>query len=161
MKKTSSLVTVAIVVAGFMPLLAWSAETPDPTRVEINQALQTLEQALARGEDATKVSKRLYADQDLLVGEGDTGATRGMKGTVVDVQGWYDSLGPGGTKGCHYTIEDPVVSSATTFTSFILLRCKANPPTLASDQELRMVYAWKKLPEGWRVVLEMWAPGKL
>jgi hypothetical protein len=161
MMKNSLLFTISMAVIGSMPLLAWSAEVPDPTRIEIAQALKTLEQALARGEDATKVSKRLYADQDLLVGEGESGATRGMKDTIVDVQGWYESLGPGGTKGCHYTIEDPVVSSPTTFTSFILLRCKANPPTLMSDQELRMVYAWKKLPEGWRVVLEMWAPGKL
>jgi hypothetical protein len=84
-----------------------------------------------------------------------------MADTIKDVQGWMDSLGPGGTKGCKYTIVDPVVSSATTFSSFLLLRCRANPPVLKEDQVLRMMYVWKKLPEGWRVVLEMYAAGKM
>jgi ketosteroid isomerase-like protein len=103
----------------------------------------------------------LYANDDRLTGEGEAASTRGMADTIKDVQGWMDSLGPGGTKGCKYTIVDPVVSSATTFSSFLLLRCKANPPVLATDQELRMMYVWKKEAQGWRVVLEMYESGKM
>ena len=133
----------------------------DTTKEQIATALHSLEQALARGDSATQIANRLYASDDLLTGEGEPGSTRGMADTIKDVQGWMDSLGPGGTKGCKYTIVDPVVSSATTFSSFLLLRCKANPPVLKEDQVLRMMYVWKKLPEGWRVVLEMYAAGKM
>jgi ketosteroid isomerase-like protein len=129
--------------------------------VQIEHALQTLEQALVRGDSATAVAKSLYAEDDLLTGEGEAGSTRGMAATIKDVQGWMDSLGPGGTKGCKYTIVDPVVSSPTTFSSFLLLKCKANPPVLKADQDLRMMYVWKKLPQGWRVVLEMYESGIL
>ena len=162
--KTRSLVLIAswlTCASSILTLSTQAAVSPVQSMAEITQVLKTMEQALARGDDAAKVSKMLYAEDDLLVGEGEAGATRGIKDTIPDVQGWYDSLGPGGTKGCHYTIVDPVVSSPSAFTSFILLRCKANPPVLPQDQELRMLYAWKKYPLGWRVVLEMWAPGKL
>jgi ketosteroid isomerase-like protein len=84
-----------------------------------------------------------------------------MAATIKDVQAWMDSLGPGGAKGCKYTIVDPVVSSTTTFSSFILLHCKANPPVLAKDQDLRMMYVWRKESQGWRVVLEVYEEGKL
>ena len=133
----------------------------DATKEQIATALHSLEQALARGDSATQIANRLYASDDLLTGEGEPGSTRGMADTIKDVQGWMESLGPGGTKGCKYTIVDPVVSSATTFSSFLLLRCRANPPVLKEDQVLRMMYVWKKLPEGWRVVLEMYAAGKM
>jgi ketosteroid isomerase-like protein len=137
---------------------AWAA---DSTRKQIETSISKLEKALARGESAEVIAKMLYADDDLLTGEGEEGGTRGMAATIKDVQAWMDSLGPGGTKGCKYQLVDPVVASATTFSSFILLKCKANPPVLKEDQDLRMMYIWKKLPQGWRVVLEMYASGKL
>jgi hypothetical protein len=133
----------------------------DRTKEQIASALHSIEHALARGDNATQISKMLYASDDLLTGEGEPGSTRGIADTIKDVQGWMESLGPGGTKGCKYTIVDPVVASASTFSSFILLRCKANPPVLKEDQVLRMMYVWKKLPEGWRVVLEMYASGTM
>jgi hypothetical protein len=133
----------------------------DTTKEQIATARHSLERALARGDSATQIASRLYASDDLLTGEGEPGSTRGMADTIKDVQGWMDSLGAGGTKGCKYTIVDPVVSSATTFSSFLLLRCRANPPVLKEDQVLRMMYVWKKLPEGWRVVLEMYVAGKM
>ena len=133
----------------------------DGTKAEIAATLHTLEAALARGDNATQISKMLYAEDDLLTGEGERGGTRGMAATIKDVQGWMDSLGPGGAKGCKYTIVEPVVSSATTFSSFLLLHCNANPPVLSKDQDLRMLYVWRKQPEGWRVVLEVYEEGKL
>lgn len=156
---TASLVATAFAICSTATCAAPPHE--DATRAQIERALQTLEQALVRGDSATAVAKSLYAEDGLLTGEGETGSTRGMAATIKDVQGWMDSLGPGGTKGCKYTIVDPVVSSPTTFSSFLLLKCKANPPVLVADQELRMMYVWKKLPEGWRVVLEMYESGNL
>lgn len=155
-KAVATSVLVSSVAGAVQPAIA-----ADATRTQIEASLKTLEKALVRGDSATAVSKLLYADDDLLTGEGEAGGTRGMAATIKDVQGWMDSLGPGGTKGCKYTIVDPVVSSETTFSSFVLLKCKANPPVLKADQELRMMYIWKKLPQGWRVVLEMYESGKL
>jgi amino acid transporter len=160
-KKTAAwLICCAATCAASQAVVA--AETAaDGSRAQIAATLKSMEKALARGENATTISKMLYASNVLITGEAEAGGTRGMDGAIKDVQGWMDSLGPNGAKGCGYTIVDPVVSSATTFSSFILLKCKANPPVLPQDQELRMMYIWKKQSQGWRVVLEMWAPGKL
>jgi ketosteroid isomerase-like protein len=155
------IVAATAAVAVSLNLVAGPASAADSTRGQIEAAISKLEKALARGESAEVISKMLYADDDLLTGEGEAGGTRGMTATIKDVQAWMDSLGAGGTKGCKYTLVDPVVSSATTFSSFILLKCKANPPVLKEDQNLRMMYVWKKLPQGWRVVLEMYESGKL
>ena len=157
---TASLASLAVISVASRPLLAAPLSAGD-TRSQIVDALHSLEGALARGDNATQISNMLYANDDRLTGEGEAASTRGMADTIKDVQGWMDSLGPGGTKGCKYTIVDPVVSSATTFSSFLLLRCKANPPVLATDQELRMMYVWKKEAQGWRVVLEVYESGKM
>ena len=158
---TTATALVAAAVVCFSPLGVAAPPQAVSTRRQIEDALKSLEMSLARGDSATVVAKSLYAEEDLLTGEGEDGGTRGMTATIKDVQGWMDSLGPGGTKGCKYTIVDPVVSSSTTFSSFLLLKCKANPPVLKADQELRMMYVWKKFPVGWRVVLEMYESGKL
>lgn len=140
-----------------------SAATPsaDATRSEIELALRTIEQALARGDSATVISKMMYSDNDRLTGEGQSGSTRQMAGTIKDFQEWLESLGPGGAKGCKFTIVDPVVASSLTFASFVQLHCSANPPVLAKNQEYRVLYVWRKLPDGWRVVLEMYLSGRL
>jgi hypothetical protein len=160
-----SVIAAASLTALFAGFISQSSSattaTADGTRVEIARALQALEMALARGESATALSKMLYAEDDLLIGEGEDGSSRGMAATIKDYQEWIDSLGPGGTKGCKYTIVDPVVASATTFSSFLQLHCKANPPVLPKDQDWRLMYVWKKQPEGWRVVLEMYVSGKM
>ncbi len=157
----SKIVAATAAVAASLALVARPASAADSTRSQIEASIHKVEKALARGESAKVISKMLYAQDDLLTGEAEKGGTRGMAATIKDVQAWMDSLGPGGTKGCKYKLVDPVVSSATTFSSFILLKCKANPPVLKEDQDLRMMYVWKKFPHGWRVVLEMYEPGKL
>jgi ketosteroid isomerase-like protein len=165
MLRTTFIAGAVLMAAGLLTCLSQQSPAAprgfDATKEQIARALHSLEHALARGDSATEIAKMLYADDDVLTGEGEPGSTRGMADTIKDVQGWMDSLGPGGTKGCKYRIVDPVVSSATTFSSFLLLRCKANPPVLKTDQELRMMYVWKKFPEGWRVVLEMYASGSM
>ena len=131
----------------------------DEVKAEIMAKLHKMEAALARGDSAELVAKSLYANNVLMVGEGEPSSSRGMEVAIKGVQGWMDSLGPNGGKGCSYSIPDPVVASENTSTSFVGLKCKANPPVLPEDQQLRMVYGWKKGAEGWRVVIEMWAAG--
>jgi ketosteroid isomerase-like protein len=151
----------ALFAGSIAPSSSATTATADGTRIDIERALQAVEMALARGEGSTALSKMLYSQDDLIIGEGEGGGSRGMAATIKEFQEWIDSLGPGGTKGCKYTIVDPVVASATTFSSFLQLHCKANPPVLSKDQDWRLMYVWRKQPEGWRVVLEMYISGKM
>jgi len=128
-------------------------QTDEQVRSEIQQVLTTLEAALARGDSAEDTARMLYAE-DVLISSPDTPVVRGIEGATAAVQDFFDALGPGGGKGCKYRVIDPVVASSATFASFLSLSCKANPPVLAEDLDLRLVYVWKKLPQGWRVVLE-------
>src|ERR1700722_15280333 len=146
--------SLILLFGGFLSRFA-SAVTPsaDATRSQIELALRAIEQALARGDSAAMISKMMYADNDRLSGEGQSGSTRGMAGTIKDFQEWLESLGPGGAQGCKFAIVDPVVASSLTFSSFVQLHCSANPPVLPKDQDFRVLYVWRKEPDGWRVVL--------
>jgi hypothetical protein len=157
-KTAATLLTVGAVIAFSLQAFAKEPAT-DKVKAQIMTKLHAIEAALARGDTAEQIARSMYADSLLMTGEGEKGSSRGMDDAIRDVQGWMDSLGPNGTKGCKYSIPDPVVASARTFTSFVVLVCKANPPVLPADQELRMIYSWTKGPTGWRVVLEMWGSG--
>lgn len=130
-------------------------------KAEIMAKLHAVEERLARGDSATQIAGFLYADDVLLTGEGEANARRGMADAVAGVQGWMDALGPNGAKGCKYSIPDPVVASAKTFGSFVVLKCKANPPVLLEDMNLRMTYVWQKYRDGWRVRIELYALGNM
>jgi ketosteroid isomerase-like protein len=155
-------ISLILLFGGFLSQSS-SAATPsaDVTRSQIELALQAIEEALSRGDSATAISKMMYAENDRLTGEGQSGSTRQIAGTIKDFQEWLQSLGAGGAKGCKFTIVDPVVASSLTFSSFVQLHCSANPPVLPKDQEYRVLYVWRKEPVGWRVVLEMYLTGKL
>jgi ketosteroid isomerase-like protein len=129
------------------------------TKRQIEISVHQVEEAFERDESSTAVSHLLYADNVVLLGQDDQRAARGMQAAIDEVRDWKKSLGPGGMKTCRYTIVEPAVASGTTFSSFMLLHCAPNPPVLPQGQELRMMYVWKKFPQGWRVQLEMWAPG--
>ena len=129
------------------------------SRAAVESVLRAVEAALARGDTAEKVTKMLYAD-DVVITEDEPGSMRGIAAATKGVQGFFDALGPGGGKGCKFNIIDPVVASSTTFSSFLFLSCKANPPVLKDDLDMRLTYTWKKLPQGWRVVLETVQAGK-
>ena len=165
MIKTSTLmVPIALLFCGAIsiPEMAAPADqnTASRSKSEIALALHAVEEAFGRGADGEELARMLYADKVTMIGEGEDKASRGMATAIVDSKGWLETLGPNGEKTCKYTIEEPVVASSTTFSSFLLLRCKANPPVLPQDEDLRMMYVWEKSSKGWRVVLEMWAPGK-
>jgi ketosteroid isomerase-like protein len=165
MTKTNSVIGMLtlIVGAGLMgsPTAGAANRVADDTKAQITQALHAVEKAFARGADGEELARMLYSDNVTMIGEGEDKASRGMETAIADSKGWLETLGPNGGKSCKYTIAEPVVASSTTFSSFLLLRCKANPPVLPQDQDLRMMYVWEKNSKGWRVVLEMWAPGKL
>ncbi len=135
-------------------------QTPG-TKGEIERALHEIMVGVQHGDSAATMSRKLYAKDVLIIGEGEAHTTQGISDAAKDTQAFWDSLGPGGNKGCRFQMVDPSVHSRDTFTSFLLLNCKANPPTLAAPITVRLLYSWKKLPEGWRVVLETWGTGTI
>jgi ketosteroid isomerase-like protein len=128
-------------------------------RAAIESKLHSVEAALARGDSAEKITRMLYAD-NVVITEDPPGSMRGTAAAIKGVQEWLDALGPGGAKGCKYGVVEPTVESSETFSSYLSLHCKANPPVLKEDMDLRMIYVWQKLPQGWRVVLESVQSGK-
>jgi ketosteroid isomerase-like protein len=147
--------------AGAVPVITF-ANPPGAqaqSRAAVETVLHSVEAALTRGDTAEKVTKMMYAE-DVAITEDEPGAMRGIAAATTGVQGFIDSLGPGGGKGCKFALVDPVVASSTTFTSFLSLSCKANPPVLKDDMNLRLLYSWQKFPQGWRVVLETVQAGK-
>lgn len=130
------------------------------TQAAIEKVLRDTEAALARGDTATQVVHGLYADNVLITEEPPVVNLRGTAAAIEGVQAFLDALGPGGGKGCRYTVIEPVVASKTTFSSYLALNCAANPPVLPENMDLRMLYVWKRLPQGWRVVLEAVQTGK-
>lgn len=164
MSHNRSLVAASTSLVCGLSLMASAAIAGDKVasqaKAEVAQHLHRIEAAFSSGASGDALAKMLYSDNVLMIGEGQATASRGMKTAMSDSTEWLKSLGPNGGKTCKYTIEEPYVASATTFTSFLRLRCKANPPVLPNNEELRMMYAWEKGPAGWRVVIEMWAPGE-
>lgn len=133
------------------------------SKAEVLKTLDAVENALAANKSVAEVTNLLYASEPypVVVGDGDAKATRGHAGILADMKAWMEGLGPNGGKGCKFTLPDPVVGTSSTFASFVILHCKANPPVMPKDQDLRMVYVWRKFPQGWRVVLEQFEEGMM
>jgi ketosteroid isomerase-like protein len=133
----------------------------DPAAVakaEVTKAVRAIETRLEQGVDPATFVHELFTDDVVIVGD-HPGAQRGAQAEIEAIRAWFDDLGPS-RKSCKWQIQEPVVASATTVSSFIVLSCKANPPKLPYDQVYTTLYIWKKYPQGWRVALEMWNPGQ-
>lgn len=128
-------------------------------RQEIEAMLRAQEAANVAGDSGEQLARRLYAPDVAVSGEGEPRVALGMAKAAEATEGWRQSLGPDGQKHCRFELKDPFVASETVAASYIILRCKANPPTLPEDSVTRMLYVWKRLPEGWRVALEVWGAG--
>jgi ketosteroid isomerase-like protein len=141
--------------------LADSASTTDEAvRAEIVKKLGEVTAALTRGDSVEQTTKMMYADDAIIVEPGkDSHVIRGISAITKANQEWMDDLGPGGVKSCRFTVIDPVVSSANTFSSWLNLFCKA-PPGKPEDSNARLLYVWRKTPAGWRVTLEAVEEGK-
>jgi ketosteroid isomerase-like protein len=154
MAAASGLVLTGVVVADS------ASTTQQSVRAEIIKKLGQVTTALTRGDPAEQVTKMMYADDVLIVEPGrDSPLSRGIPAATKAVQEWMDDLGPGGVKSCHFTVIDPVVSSANTFSSWLNLLCKASP-SKKEDSNARLLYVWRKTPDGWRVTLEAVEEGK-
>jgi ketosteroid isomerase-like protein len=163
MSKSSSLSALlvgSLIATTCTVVSAANHSSSSTTESQIQAAVHAVEEGFVREDDPVTLSHRLYADDVVLLGEDDAHAAHGMAAAIEEVKGWEKSLGPDGLRTCKYTLVKPGVASRTTFSSFMLIHCAPNPPVLPQGQDLRMMYVWRKLPQGWRVELEMWAVGK-
>lgn len=132
------------------------------TLQEIKAAMATVETALMGGASPAKVAELLYAPDVVLIGEGEASVTRGLKAATTMLEEHWKGLGPDGQKYCKLSLSgEQAVSSSTTYAAFLVLHCKPNPPATKEAMDFRTVYVWKKLPQGWRVAIEMWGLGKI
>lgn len=136
--------------------------THNPTG-EIQAAIDAFQAAVTRGESAAKAAELLFAPDVVMVGEGEAGSRRGIKIAIAEMEAHWAAMGPGGIQKCARLklAEDTAVYSAETYASFLELHCEPNPPAVSEAQDVRLIYVWKKLPQGWRVALEQWGIGKL
>jgi ketosteroid isomerase-like protein len=163
-KKTSSLIAaLPLMILGVTFLVRPAAALDAVTakaQAEIVKVLEHIEELNNRGEDLTKVSHMLYTDDVVVIGTHDTRAARGINEAIEGVDVWRKTLGTApGPKMCHHVLKEPFIASATTFASFMIDHCPGNPPVVTKDYDARLLLVWKKLPQGWRIALEMWADG--
>ncbi|MDE1008802.1 MAG: nuclear transport factor 2 family protein [Paraburkholderia fungorum] len=159
MSKNRLVITTAMLCALFASAVCSADESTGSLRSAIASALSTQQAANAAGEDAAQLAHRFYTNDVVIIGEGETKPSRGMDAAVKAMVDWNDYLGPGGQKKCHFELEDPVVGSDSTVSTFVVLSCKANPPKLTKDETIRQLFVWKKTSEGWKVAMEMWQSG--
>lgn len=151
------------IVLGVLGLLGSSTsngeESPTDFRKSIELVLAQQQAANEEGESAEQLARRFYTDDVVIIGEGEQHPSRGIAEAVRAMKEWNDYLGPGGQKKCRFDLENPVVASGSTASTFVVLSCKANPPTLKKDEKIRQLFVWTKTPQGWKVSLEMWQSG--
>ena len=159
------LTIVTGVAIAFLTANVATADASEPRsnpRDEIKAVIKATQIAIANGASATELSEMLYAPDIIEVGEGEPGPKLGMKSAIAEVEAHWASLGPGGHKKCKLRLADyPGLASETTYASFVVLHCEPNPPALMEAQDIRCLYVWKKLPQGWRVVMFQWGIGTL
>lgn len=151
----------AVAIAG-TAVADCDSTTPNPT-AEIRATIDAFQAAVTRGESAATAARLLFAPNVITVGEGEAGSRRGIETAIAEMTAHWAAMGPGGIQKCDKLklAADTAVYSADTYAAFLELHCEPNPPAVNEAQDVRVLYVWKKLPQGWRVALEQWGVGKL
>ncbi|MCP2067569.1 UNVERIFIED_ORG: hypothetical protein J2Y84_002895 [Pseudomonas reinekei] len=159
------LTTFTVALTFSSPYLVQAREASDTSldsasaAAEIREFLAGQEKANAQGMSASDLAKRFYMPDVTITGEGEAQAKRGMEAAVTALQDWNDYLGPGGQKGCHFTMQEPVVSAGDMASAYAVLSCAPNPPKLEKGETIRQLFVFKRTSAGWRVAQEMWQAG--
>ena len=126
------------------------------TKKELAQVLQHAADALRAGASATKFSHLLYSPDLIVVGEGWPRAIRGIEAFLPDLTALLEGWGP--NADLTFTIVDPVIHGAEVATTLVDVYVAPTKPT-ATAEYYRVVYAWKRSANGWRVAAEMYTIG--
>ena len=126
------------------------------TKQELAHVLQHAGDALRAGASATQFSRLLYSPDLIVVGEGWPRAIRGIEAVLPDLTALLDGWGP--NADLTFTIVDPVLDGVDVATTLVDVYVAPKKPTAAAEY-YRVVYAWKRLANGWRVAAEMYTVG--
>ena len=126
------------------------------TKRELAQVLQHAADALRAGASATRFSELLYSPNLVVVGEGWPRAIRSIEAFLPDLTALLDAWGP--NADLTFTIVDPVFDVADVATTLVDVYVAPKKPD-APAEYYRVVYAWKRLAQGWRVAAEMYTVG--
>ena len=158
-KFLSTVISVCLVAGA---VIAAADPTESDPREEVVAALEATNAAVRGGISPTGLAEMLFAPDVISLGEGEIVATRGIKANAAAVAEHWAGSGPDGQKKCTQALtDDPGVFSGDTYASFFTHHCDANPPAVTEAVDIRGIYVWKKLPQGWRVALVHWGVGKL
>ena len=126
------------------------------TKRELARVLQQAADALRAGASATEFSNLLYSPNLIVVGEGWPRAIRGIQTFLPDLTALLDGWGP--NADLTFTIVDPVFGGADVATTLVDVYVAPQKPGAVAEY-YRVVYAWNRLPQGWRVAAEMYTVG--
>jgi hypothetical protein len=126
------------------------------TRIELMRHLQQVTDALRDGVSAAEFSRLLYSPDLVVVGEGWPRAIRSAEAFLPELATLLDAWGP--NADVRFTIADPFFGGADVATTLVDVYVAPRAPTGAAER-YRAIYAWKRLAQGWRVAVEMYAVG--
>ena len=126
------------------------------TKAELAQVLQHAADALRAGASATEFSRLLYSPDLTVVGEGWPRAIRGVEAFLPDLTVLLDGWGP--NADLTFSIVDPVIASGDVATTLVDVFVAPKAPNSTAEY-YRVVYAWKRAANGWRVAAEMYTVG--
>jgi ketosteroid isomerase-like protein len=127
-------------------------------RQELESVIRVAVAALAGGGDAAEFADLFYADDAVVVGEGWPVATRGVPALVSKLDVMFKEWG--GRPRMNLILLEPILTEESVATTLVDARVLPSTPG-AAEERYRVLYAWKRGPRGWRVVLEMFAVGAL
>ncbi len=125
-------------------------------KIELSAALLKAADALRAGATAAQFAEILYAPDLVVVGEGWPRAIRGVEHFLTDLQALLDGWGP--NADLTFSIVDPVVADGAVASTLVDVSVAPKSPAAAAEQ-YRVVYAWRRMPGGWRVATEMYTVG--
>ena len=127
---------------------------------EIQAVLAEVEAFTAQGRigEVRTFAELMYADDVLLVGEGDTAAVRGIQQAIARIA---SAVGDWGERArLKFRLTEPAVTSESIFSAMIDAECHPERPG-AEVIRYRLLAVWKRGPRGWRIAQEMFTSGSL
>ena len=126
------------------------------TKQELTSVLQAAADALRAGADARRFGELLYSPDLIVVGEGWPRAIRGVESFLPDLSALIEGWGP--NADLTFSIIDPVFAGGDVATTLTDVYVAPKKPDAAAEY-YRVVYAWRRLAQGWRVAAEMYTVG--
>jgi len=126
------------------------------TKREIAELLRGAADALRQGATAAEFANMLYAPDLIVVGEGWPRAIRGVQAFLPNLTALLQGWGP--NADLTFFIVDPVMAGESTATTLADVHV-APKGAMPAAENYRVVYAWIRTANGWRVAAEMYTSG--